>query len=78
MKIEIEYNTEGEWSGWKVTHGDKYAHGLSYDEMIGLVTAITLPEPRPTLNWLRTTEQHNRQLDYFNDLKNRKCQNSQQ
>lgn len=66
MKIEIEYNTEGEWRGWKVTHGDKYAHGLSYDEMIGLVTAITLPEPRPTLNWLRTTEQHNLQLEKLN------------
>lgn len=62
MKVEIELiesvSTETQWSGWKVTYGDKYADGLGYDEMLGLVTAITLPEKRPILQWLKTAEQH--------------------
>lgn len=62
MEVKIEFiessSTESKWSGWKVTHGDKYADGLGYDEMLGLVTAITLPENRPTLHWLKTKEQH--------------------
>ena len=64
MKVEIEFiespSTETQWSGWKVTYGDKYADGLCYDEMLGLVAAITLPEKRPTLQWLKTAEQHQR------------------
>lgn len=78
MKIEIEYNTEGEWSGWKVTHGDKYAHGLSYDEMLGLVAAITMPENKPSLNWLKTADEHKHELDFINNLNDNECQNSQQ
>jgi hypothetical protein len=62
MKIEIELiesqPTERPWSGWRVTHGDKYADGLGYDEMLGLVAAITMPEKRPALQWLKTAEEH--------------------
>ena len=58
MKVEIELiegeSTETKWSGWKVTLGDKYADGLGYDEMLGLVAAITMPEKRPALHWLKT------------------------
>lgn len=58
MKVEIEL-IEGEstaikWSGWKVTLGDKYADGLGYDEMLGLVAAITIPVERPAMQWLKT------------------------
>jgi hypothetical protein len=61
MKIVIEWiqqETEGEFSGWKVTHGDKYADGLGYEEMLGVVAAITMPENRPPLNWLKTKDEH--------------------
>jgi hypothetical protein len=61
MKIQIEFLTEEngtDFKGWKVTYGDKYADGLGYDEMLGLIAAITMPEPRPTLQWLKTKEQH--------------------
>lgn len=58
MKVEIEFiessSTETQWSGWKVTYGEKYADGLTYDEMLGLVAAITLPKKRPTLQRLKT------------------------
>ena len=52
MKITIEYideTNEELYKGWKVTYGDKYADWLCYDEMLGLVSALTMPEKRPTL-----------------------------
>lgn len=67
MKLEIEFiegpSTEKLFSGWKVTLGDKYADGLCYDEMLGLVSAITMPEKRPALHWLKTAEQHKQWRD---------------
>lgn len=44
--------------GWKVSYEDRYADALSWDEMIGLVGAITMPQPRPTLQWLLTHNEH--------------------
>lgn len=62
MKIEIELIesdlTNEMLGGWKVTCGDRYAHGLAYDEMLGLFAAITMPKHRPTLQWLKTSEEH--------------------
>lgn len=42
-----------------VRQNDKYADGVTYDELLGLVSALTMPESRPCLHWLRTEEQHN-------------------
>jgi hypothetical protein len=64
MKIEIESverpSTEAGLSfcGWKVSQGDKCANNLSFDEMLGLVAALTMPEIKPQINWLRTEKQH--------------------
>lgn len=61
MKIEIELIEEEQplvWRGWKVSCDDKYADGLTYDEMLGLVACLTMPEQRPTLSWLKTGTQH--------------------
>ena len=68
MKVQIEFikesqSTEIQWSGWKVTYGKKYADGLGYDEMLGLVAAITMPEKRPTLHWLKTAKEHQQWRD---------------
>ena len=46
------------FDGWKVSQGEKYADGLGYDEMLGLVAALTMPESRPTLQWMQTAKQH--------------------
>ncbi len=43
---------------WKVQQGDKYADWLSYDEMMGVVSSLTMPKERPCLQWMRTKEQH--------------------
>lgn len=61
MTVTIEFLVEGKcdkWSGWCVTYGDKYADGLGYDEMLGLVAAITMPDKRPALHWLKTKQEH--------------------
>lgn len=60
IEIEkVESNPEQDiCGGWTVTYGEKYADGLGYDEMLGLVAAITMPDDRPTLHWLKTAEEH--------------------
>lgn len=55
--------------GWKVQQGEKYADNLSYDEMLGVVVSLTLPEKRPCLNWMRTKEQHE---EYMKKITNNK------
>lgn len=40
-----------------VTFEGKIAVGVTYDEMLGLVSTITMPETRPCLFWLKTPEQ---------------------
>jgi hypothetical protein len=61
--ISIEFITEDNkpadvWLGWLIRQGDKYADGLCYDEMLGLLAAMTMPNERQALSWLRTKEQH--------------------
>ena len=62
MKITIEKleaNPELDiWGGWTVTYGDKYADQLAYEEMLGVVAALTMPDNKPCLHWLKTEEQH--------------------
>lgn len=65
MKIEIEFSAENYWT---VRHDGKYADKLGYDEMLGLVAAITMPEKRPAIHWLKTPEQHKAQEEYFKNL----------
>lgn len=61
MKIIIEQNPE---TSWNVTFQDKVADKLCYDEMLGLVAAITMPTDRPCLQWLKTEEQRYIQEHY--------------
>ncbi len=54
-KITIELH---EKDGFTVSQGNKSAIGLGYDEMLGLISAMTLPEKRGILHWLRTKEEN--------------------
>ncbi|MFS3040335.1 hypothetical protein AAH043_20215 [Bacteroides nordii] len=44
--------------GYDVHYGDKRTGLLSYDEMLGLVSSIAMPERRPCLQWLHSEEWH--------------------
>lgn len=66
-KIIIE---KDENNHYKITQGDKYSLELGYDEMLGLFVSLTLPEKRPCLQWMKTEEEHQRQREYFESLKN--------
>lgn len=35
----------------------RYAPGLTFDEMLGLVASLTMPESRRCVDWLRTQEE---------------------
>lgn len=53
-------------SGFVVKQGNKEADGVGFDELMGLIAALTMPEKRPCLNWMQTKEQREawiRELD---------------
>lgn len=44
--------------GYNVIQGDKYSDQLGWDEMIGLVSTLTMPKERIHLQWMKTKEEH--------------------
>lgn len=42
---------------FEVFQGDKSSGELGYDEMLGLITSLTMSERRPCLQWMKTKEQ---------------------
>lgn len=63
--IQIEVYEEG---GFNVIQEDKCSEHLGYDEMLGLVSALTMPDSRPCLQWMRTKEEHQRQRGIIENL----------
>ena len=43
-----------------VRQGQRYSDRLYWEEMLGLVAAMTVPESPLCLQWLKTQEQHDR------------------
>lgn len=46
---------------FEVFQGDKSSGELSFDEMLGLITSLTMPKRRPCLLWMKTKEQRDAQ-----------------
>lgn len=64
--------------GYDVHYGDKRTGMLSYDEMLGLVSSIAMPESRPCLQWLQSEEWHrNWEQQYGIDKKANKLESWQ-
>lgn len=54
--ISIEKSEQGFFI---VRQGDKYSDRLGYDEMLGTISAQTMPENRPCLHLMKTKEEWN-------------------
>ena len=71
LKIEIEYTEEStpeRWRGFTVTQGDKYADALGFDEMLGVIVTLTMPEKTPHRQWMKTKEQHEKEYDIIREI----------
>lgn len=44
--------------GFNVIQGDKYSDQLGFDEMLGLIAILTMPDHTPHLQWMKTKEEH--------------------
>ena len=72
MKIEIEqgYLDNGEPSGlFDVRVGDAVADRLAFDEMLGLVASLLMPEKRPCRGYLQTAEQREAWMAQLNSMR---------
>ena len=56
--ITIKQNNNG---CFEVFQGNKSSGELSFDEMLGLIAALTMPERCPSLQWMKTKEQRDAQ-----------------
>lgn len=65
MKIEIEFidSSSEAAKGWKLSCGDRYADGLTYAELLGLVSVIAMSKKEDYLVWLKTAEEHQQWID---------------
>lgn len=50
--------TQNESGTFNVKQGERWADNLGWDEMQGLIAAMTMPEQCRCLQWLRTDKQH--------------------
>lgn len=53
---------------FEVFQGDKSSGELSFDEMLGLITSLTIPEHCPCLLWMKTKEQRDAQEVVINQI----------
>ncbi len=59
MKITIQKHKNNSWT---VQQADASAIGINYQEMICLVSALTMPEVRPLVHWMKTETERNQIL----------------
>lgn len=72
IKINSHVNELGEkTAAFNIEFEGKLADGLGYDEMLGLISAICLPQERPCLNWLKTPEQVNKWREFLGKDQNK-------
>ncbi len=55
--------------GFAVREGDKYNEGLTFDEMLGLLASLTIPDDRACLRWMQTKEQWDAREEWFRQRK---------
>ena len=53
---------------FEVFQGDKSSGELSFDEMLGLITSLTIPEHCSCLLWMKTKEQRDAQEVVINQI----------
>lgn len=46
--------------GFNVIKGERFTGILTYEETIGLITSLIMPEKRPCQQWLRSNEENDR------------------
>lgn len=63
---DIVIKKDGDY-GFDVWQGDKHSDHLGFDEMLGLISALTMPGNRPCLQWMRTEEEWRRWRSYVNN-----------
>lgn len=44
-------------NSFTVRQGDKFCDKLTYDEMLGTISALTMPKERPCIHWMKIEEQ---------------------
>lgn len=57
-----------EGGAFNVILGDRYSDQLGWDEMLGLVSALTIAKEPMCLSWIKTKEEHERELEIIKNM----------
>lgn len=57
-----------EGGAFNVVQGDRYSDQLGWEEMLGLVSALTIAKEPMCLSWMKTKEEHERQLEAMKNI----------
>lgn len=69
IKPHIDNDGSGRKTGaFDVSFENKTAVGVTYDEALGLLSAIMMPVDRPCLFWLKTSEQQKAWDNQYNKI----------
>ena len=68
MKITIEKSDKNDWT---VKMEDRTANRLGWDEMLGLISALTMPVERGCLQWMETAKTTRAKERYMKNLTRR-------
>lgn len=52
-------------NSFEIIQGNKTSEELGYDEALGLLASLMMPENRPCLHWMKTKEEHQKRRDMF-------------
>lgn len=70
-KIEIEITDRGCGSvDFTVSQNDRYADRLTFDEMLGLVATLTMPELRQCTAWMKSKAEWDEWNRMLNEIRN--------
>lgn len=72
QRIEIEIVKNEAVQDFNIQVGDKFAKHLTFDEMLGTVAALAMPEIRHCLAWLKTQEQWDAHEEWLKGLSKQK------
>lgn len=68
MKIEIESADDAGRTMFDVKVENKTSGPLGFDELLGLISALTMPYGRPCIQWLKTEDEHKASLVKLEDI----------
>lgn len=69
ISIDITKNEFGD-TRFNVSMGERSSGELTFEEMLGIIAALAMPEPRPCVHWMMTQAEHSTLFEIYEPSEN--------